>query len=90
MPRTIANTHNLLRMRISQRPPYEEVWHLWKVLIPRRSITGRFVRGTVLRRRDSGRWIYRQYTGSDQGDYRASAQTLIQESRRSASQRGFP
>ena len=46
------------------RPPYEEVWHLWTVLVPRRSITGRLLWGTVLRRRDDGHWIYRQYTGT--------------------------
>jgi len=43
------------------RPPYEEVWHLWTVLVPRRSITGRLLRGTVLRRQHDGRWIYKQY-----------------------------
>jgi hypothetical protein len=56
-----------------QRPPYEEVWHLWSVIIPRRSITGRLVRGTVLRRRDDGRWIYRKYIeGVDEASARAS------------------
>lgn len=62
MPRTIASTLDVFRVRApKQRPPYEEVWHLWSVLIPRRSITGRLVWGTVLRRRDDGRWIYRKY-----------------------------
>ena len=62
MPRTIASSLRVFRMQATtQRPPYEEVWHLWRVLIPRRSITDRLVWGTVLRRRDSGRWIYRQY-----------------------------
>jgi hypothetical protein len=62
MPRTIASSLRVFRMQATtQRPPYEEVWHLWRVLIPRRSITDRLVWGTVLRRRDNGRWIYRQY-----------------------------
>src|SRR4051794_17917381 len=44
-----------------QRPPYEEVWHLWTVIVPRRSIAGRLLRGTVLRRQNDGRWIYKKY-----------------------------
>jgi hypothetical protein len=43
------------------RSAYEEVWHLWTVRIPRRSITGRLLRGTVLRRQHDGRWIYKKY-----------------------------
>jgi hypothetical protein len=43
------------------RSPYEEVWHLWTVRVPRRSITGRLLRGTVLRRQHNGRWIYKKY-----------------------------
>jgi hypothetical protein len=34
---------------------------VWTVTIPRRSITGRLVWGTVMRRRDDGRWIYKKY-----------------------------
>ncbi len=33
---------------------WAEVWHLSKVIIPRRSITGRLVRGQVWRRHDVG------------------------------------
>jgi hypothetical protein len=51
------------------------------VLIPRRSITGRLVRGTVLRRRDDGRWIYRKYTEGVDGANR-SAQLQQPASRR--------
>jgi hypothetical protein len=62
MLRTIASKHDVLRVLApNPRPPYEEVWHLWTVRIPRRSITGRLLWGTVLRRRDDGRWIYKQY-----------------------------
>ncbi|MFY9784339.1 MAG: hypothetical protein WBE94_00620 [Pseudolabrys sp.] len=65
MLRTFATKHDVLRVLTAKpRPPYEEAWHLWTVLVPRRSITGRLLCGTVLRRRDDGRWIYRQYTGS--------------------------
>ena len=41
--------------------PSFHVWHIWTVTMPRRTITGRLVWGTVLRRRDNGRWIYKQY-----------------------------
>ena len=41
--------------------PSFHVWHSWNVTVPRRTITGRLVWGTVLRRRDNGRWIYKQY-----------------------------
>jgi hypothetical protein len=62
MPRTIESSLHAFRVHATtQRPPYEEVWHLWRVLIPRRSITDRLVWGTVLRRRDDDRWIYRHY-----------------------------
>jgi len=72
------------------RPPYEEVWHLWTVVIPRRSITGRLLWGTVLRRRDDGRWIYKQYTPAFESapEYRASARRLVHESRKSLARRG--
>ena len=36
-------------------------WHVWTVTLPRRSITGRLVWGTVWRRRDQGRWLYKRY-----------------------------
>ena len=72
MPRTIASPFDLFRVRATpQRPPYEEVWHLWRVHIPRRSITDRLVWGTVLRRRDNDRWIYRKYIEGIDGTARA-------------------
>lgn len=38
-----------------------EVWHLRKVIFPRRTITGRLAWGQVWRRLDGRRWIYKQY-----------------------------
>ena len=38
------------------------VWHLWTVILPRRSITGRLVFGMVWRRHDGRRWIYKKFT----------------------------
>jgi hypothetical protein len=37
------------------------VWHLWTVILPRRSITGRLVFGKVWRRYDGRRWIYKKF-----------------------------
>src|SRR6185503_10360685 len=81
MPRMIASTLNVFRARATkQRPPYEEVWHLWSVLIPRRSITGRLVRGTVLRRRaDVGKMhIGSPGAGCDDGDRCKAVATTVQ------------
>ena len=41
---------------------WDSVWHVVNVIIPRRSITGRLLWGTVLRRRDGRRWIYKKYS----------------------------
>jgi len=45
---------------------WAEVWHLWKVIIPRRSITGRLVRGQVWRRHDGRRWIYKKFVENNE------------------------
>ena len=47
---------------LNPMPPWAEVWHLWKVIIPRRSITGGMLRGQVWRRHDGRRWIYKPFT----------------------------
>ena len=45
-----------------RRAAWADTWHLWKVMFPRRSITGRLVWGTVWRRRsDERRWIYKKF-----------------------------
>ena len=41
-------------------PAWAETWHLWTVLMPRRSISGKRVFGQVWRRRSGGRWEYRK------------------------------
>jgi len=38
-----------------------DVWHIWNVIVPRRSITGRLVFGRVWRRHDGRRWIYKKF-----------------------------
>jgi hypothetical protein len=38
-----------------------ETWHLWTVIFPRRTITGRLVYGRVWRRHDGRHWIYKKF-----------------------------
>ena len=33
-------------------------WHLWRVFLPRRTITGGLVRGQVWRRHNGRHWLY--------------------------------
>ena len=48
-----ANSHNNLQMlSLSAKLAWAEVWHLWTVIIPRRSITGQLVFGRVWPRHD--------------------------------------
>ena len=44
---------------------WTEVWHLWTVIVPRRSINGQFVVGKVWRRHDGRDWIYKKFTEFD-------------------------
>ena len=63
MLRTIANTADLLSiLRPSPKPRHNEIWQSCmsgQLTIPRCSITGQLLWGTVLRRRDTDRWIYK-------------------------------
>jgi hypothetical protein len=66
---TLATAHSASNYRI---------WHIWTVTIPRRSITGRLVWGTVWRRSDKGRWIYKRYVESVEDiERRRAIQTLV-------------
>jgi len=49
-------------LNLSPKPAWAEVWHLWKIVFPRRSITGRLLTGRVWRRFDGRRWIYKKFT----------------------------
>jgi hypothetical protein len=82
----IAGKHDVFRMLApKQRPPFQEVWHLWTVIVPRRSITGRLLWGTVLRRRDEGRWIYKKFQVTiNAAEYRRSARALIRDCKKNA------
>lgn len=62
---TIDKQNHARFFGFAQLPAWSKVWHLWKVLIPRRSITGRLVHGTVWRRHDGRHWIYKKFTDVD-------------------------
>ncbi len=49
-----------VRYRYSSPRTRGETWHLHRIIIPRRSITGKLLYGVVWRRRDQKRWIYKK------------------------------
>jgi hypothetical protein len=50
-----------LAFDVRQRPETVTAWHLCSVIIPRRTITGRLVRGQVWRRHDGRHWLYKKF-----------------------------
>jgi hypothetical protein len=56
---------SLINRSLQSKPAWAEVWHIWTVIIPRRSITGRLLRGKVWRRSDGRRWIYKKFVEFD-------------------------
>jgi hypothetical protein len=59
----IAESREWTRMLgLNPKPAWAEVWHIWKVIMPRRSITGKLLVGQVWRRHDGRRWIYKKFT----------------------------
>ena len=46
---------------IDPEPAWATVWHLWTVVVPRRSLAGCLVWGRVWRRYDGRGWIYKQF-----------------------------
>jgi hypothetical protein len=58
----IADSHDIDQScSLQPAPAWAEVWHVWSVIVPRRSITGRLVYGRVWRRRDGRHWIYKKF-----------------------------
>jgi hypothetical protein len=47
---------------LSPRSGWADTWHLWTVIVPRRSINGQWVYGKVWRRHDGRWWIYKKFT----------------------------
>ena len=61
-----SNTESAVGPDLGQT--WSDAWHLWRVIIPRRSIAGRLVWGMVWRRHRGGRWMYKkfvEYSGDD-------------------------
>ena len=56
---TTESSGNLQMLGLSNKPAWAQTWHLWRVIIPRRTITGRLVLGKVWRRHDGRHWIYK-------------------------------
>lgn len=50
---------------VHPRPNWTEIWLLWTVIVPRRSINGQLVYGKVWRRHDGRDWIYKKFTEYD-------------------------
>jgi hypothetical protein len=46
---------------LRQPSPTTTAWHLYTVVIPRRTITGRLARGQVWRRHDGRHWLYKKF-----------------------------
>jgi hypothetical protein len=62
-----SETHSGTRSDVRQE--WSDAWHLWRVIVPRRSIAGRLVWGMVWRRNRGGRWVYKKFVEySDDGD----------------------
>jgi hypothetical protein len=52
---------NIRMLGLDQCSSRATSWHLWRVIIPRRTITGRLVRGQVWRRHDGRHWLYKKF-----------------------------
>jgi hypothetical protein len=61
----MIGSHDHVDRSQQPRSAWEEVWHMWTVIIPRRSITGRLVYGRVWRRHDGRHWIYKKFVEYD-------------------------
>jgi hypothetical protein len=64
----VTMQQNIATSEISKRrakPAWTGTWHLWRVIIPRRSITGKLLHGNVLRRHNGRHWIYKRYVELD-------------------------
>ena len=56
------NNHDQIELlNLNSRGAWAGVWHLWTVVVPRRSITGRLLWGRVWRRHDGQHWIYKKF-----------------------------
>jgi hypothetical protein len=61
----MISSHDYVERTQHPESVWAEVWHVWTVIIPRRSITGRLVHGRVWRRHDGRHWIYKKFVEYD-------------------------
>ena len=52
---------NIRMLGLNQRSSRATTWHLCRVIVPRRTITGRLARGKVWRRHDGRHWLYKKF-----------------------------
>jgi len=61
--------HSLFQVTsLSPERTWADTWHLWTVVVPRRSITGRLLWGKVWRRHDGRHWIYKKFVEYEPDD----------------------
>jgi hypothetical protein len=58
--------HDHVDLSPQPRAAWAEIWHLWTIIIPRRSISGRLLYGRVWRRYDGRHWIYKRFVEYDE------------------------
>jgi hypothetical protein len=61
MPSISFTAIDIRKLGLGRRQAKPTTWHLRQVIMPRRSITGRLVRGQVWRRHDGRRWLYKKF-----------------------------
>ena len=61
MPTIRFTAITIRKFGLERRTAKPTTWHLRRVIMPRRSITGRLVRGQVWRRHDGRRWLYKKF-----------------------------
>jgi hypothetical protein len=61
MPSISFTAIDIRKLGLNRRAARPTTWHLRRVIMPRRSITGRLVRGQVWRRHDGRRWLYKKF-----------------------------
>jgi hypothetical protein len=61
MPSISFAAIDIRKLALNRRRARPTTWHLRRVIMPRRSITGRLVRGQVWRRHDGRRWLYKKF-----------------------------
>ena len=63
------NNHDRIQLlNLNSYGTWAGVWHLWTVVVPRRSITGRLLWGKVWRRHDGRHWIYKKFVEFNEHD----------------------